>query len=313
MKNAIILSVLIALSATVAAQTDTVAGYKSIFGHESTVWNGATKLWDFFYNHELHASVDTAINGINYKKIEYYDASLAYLRRFSTLDFYIREDTTTGKVWYRYTESALETPGVHSLLSESQIDTDFLLIDMSLGLGDSILLTHVSTGLSWYYVSSVAYVDSTKHITLTKKKWDGMNTTIEFIEGIGNIIYGVLVHQEFNTLVCCYKDGNLIYQNTDTANHPNWEYDGCTVYDRDGGGVVDVDNTVTISPNPCTSILNIAGENIQSASIFDIKGNIILQDIPVNMPIDLTGIPCGIYFVQILHSDTIFTRTIIKK
>ena len=268
MKKIVLLNVLLAVLMAAGAQTDST-GYKSIFGRESTVWNGAvnnTVTKAIWRNYELRTASDTLIGDYTYTKIEhyYYDRHGEYYSHIPCRDFYVREDTTRGRVWVRYTEEAIES----GVVSYNRIDSDMLVMDMSLEIGDSVFLCRtVNFGVfpQWFYVSSVVYdEDSTKHIFLNDwaPEWAIMSelpkriitfSQAEFIDGIANLTRNMLEKQIDNAFTCCHKDGVLVYRDIDTNYFLNND-SSCVVYERPYVGIYETDSAeaVSIFPNPCT-------------------------------------------------------------
>ncbi len=310
MKKIIILSVLFALSATVTAhaQIDTVTGYKSIFGHESTVWNVMMVYLDDYngYNYIMRSSIDTSVNDNIYKKIEVYFynniVDTEYLEQYILL----REDTTTGKVWFRCI-------GDDRLEYEIGIkDTDFLIMDMSMEIGDSILLFLVgrqysySILLDWFFVSAIDTINNSKTIHLHDK----YNHEVEFIEGIGgsNLFDAIEPWHLYSALVCCHKDGELVYHKA----APYHSDENCII-PYVGIENSAIESSVSIYPNPCGDYIIIKGDNIQQATIYDMEGRVVCPNICMATTIDIKKLHAGVYFLKIISNHEITIKTIIKK
>ena len=310
MKKIIILSVLFALSATVTAhaQIDTAAGYKSIFGHESTEWNVALNYLDDYnwYNYIMRSSIDTSVNDNIYKKIEVYFynniVDTEYLEQYILL----REDTTTGKVWLRCV-------GGDDWLEQriGVTDTDFLIMDMSMEIGDSIFLFLSSMTFDllwedWFYVRCIDTINGHKTIHLQNEQ----NYTIDFIEGIGasNLFDVIEPWHFYSALVCCHKDGELIYHKT-VPGHPD---ENCII-PYVGIENSAVESSVSVYPNPCSDWIMIKGENIQQATIYDMEGRVLCQNIYTTSSIDTKELPLGVYFLKVISGHEITIKTIIKK
>lgn len=315
MKKIIILSVLIALSATVTAhaQTDTVTGYKSIFGHESTVWNGVSSDIDGNYNnYVLETICDTIIDEKNYKKLKFYHVGRNYStneRKGLVGNIFLREDTSTGEAWCRYPEEYLD----RELIGTIEIP----IMNLNLNVGDSTYVGFFSSywlRRKMYYVNSVVYIDSLKHIFLVDDPEDNVgndNNTIQFIEGVGcSNLFGLIPVGDFSELLCCHKDGELVY-------HSNWDsahVEGC-LYRAPWDNIVNRENikAVTVSPNPCSDRVTITGDNIKSASLWDIKGNRIMADVVANNLVDLSSLPGGVYFLRVVNDNNPSCKIIIKQ
>jgi hypothetical protein len=75
-------------------------------------------------------------------------------------------------------------------------------------------------------------------------------------------------------------------------------------------------NSLSIYPNPSTSIFNIASENtIQSFQVLDQLGKVVLNK-EVNekhIQVDLTGNSIGVYFVKIVSEGYHVTKKLVKE
>lgn len=303
MKKIVLLNVLLAMLMAVNAQTDSI-GYKSIFGREFTEWRGATMFYDLWWeNHVLQTDGDTVIGEYTYKKVTYKN----------WCEYYLKEDPQTGKVWCRYPDRVTTMTGFHM-----EADTDYLIMDLSLEINDSIVLTMMCMGGGLhdrlFYVSSIDYVDSMKHIVLMDDydEYGYYGCVVEFVEGAGcsNLFGMIPIAQIENEFVCCHKDGVLVYHN---PTHPlHQEGDSCQIPPY-GNIIVDGCLTITVSPNPCTDWVVIEGENIQSASLCDINGIILLTNINVPGEINMADFPIGVYFIRVVYNNTILCKKIIKR
>jgi hypothetical protein len=312
MKKTIILSVLIALSATVVAQNDTVTGYKSIFGHESTVWNGVSSEIDGNYNnYVLETICDTIIDEKNYKKLKFYHVGRNYStneRKGLVGNIFLREDTSTGEVWCRYPEEYLD----RELIGTIEIP----IMNLNLNVGDS---TYVGFFRSYwlrrkmFYVDTVVYIDSLKHIILVDDPEDFVckdNNTIQFIEGVGcSNLFGLIPVGDFSELLCCHKDGELVY-------HSNWNsahVEGC-LYRAPWDNIVNREKikAVTVSPNPAADRVTVAAEGMERVELIDVDGTVLLRrDCRGECQIDLTGLAAGLYLVRATTPRGTTTRRLV--
>ncbi len=82
--------------------------------------------------------------------------------------------------------------------------------------------------------------------------------------------------------------------------------------------VLDIDNlsnNIQIFPNPSNGIFTIAGDDIVSIDIINIKGEIIRSDQNIsqkNNNLDISDMPNGIYFIKINSKLSSELRKIIK-
>ena len=227
----------------------------------------------------------TVIEGIQYKKIEYSDCKLFngeyYESRDPEHDFYLREDTATGKLWCRFPDWCYEE---EDFWYWEESYPEVLIADMSLTIGDTFVV-YPPVGQGQYRVI-YNVVDTTtenhSHIVVLQSPFN--EPTIKFIEGVGctNLFdYGIFV--SIGSIVrCCHKDNELIY---------HWQSQ-----EDDGNCVpsyVDIEecedrHTVSVYPNPCTDKVWIDGEDIQSASLLDIRGKVLLSTIDTHHPLDIS-------------------------
>ncbi len=247
----------------------------------------------------MRSSIDTSVNETKYKKIEIY-SSAAWER-----DILLREDTTTGKVWLRCV-------GGDDWLEQriGVTDTDFLIMDMSMEIGDSIFLFLSSMTFDllwedWFYVRCIDTINGHKTIHLQNEQ----NYTIDFIEGIGasNLFDVIEPWHFYSALVCCHKDGELIYHKT-VPGHPD---ENCII-PYVGIENSAVESSVSVYPNPCSDWIRIEGDNIQSACLYDILGSVIMDNVDVHSPINLSSLPHGVYLLRVANGNTLLTKTIIK-
>ena len=238
-------------------------GFQSFFGLESTEWNGVTEYYDVpWENQLLRITNDTLISDMYFKKVEY---SAVYWHngysegRDSSLDFFLREDTATGKLWCRFPDG----------------NADLIIADMSLSIGDTI--------------------------------YEFTERSIMFIEGVGcsNLLDYLRLHIIGSRMVCCHKDGELIYH----YSMEGWSEEDCVV--RPVGINDCVENQkVHIWPNPCNDWIYInSDEYIESAKIYDMMGHLILDNISCKDKVCIKNLPQGIY---LLFVETNYSKSQIK-
>src|SRR5258706_4130345 len=166
--------------------------YNSLLG-DTTEWNVVLDVLPVIHERSFFDIVegnqvawgDTIIGGLNYKIFE---------QQWWSLIGYMREDTSTQKVWFR----------------EDAASPELLLYDFSLNQNDSVFLTfpnYISgdafpTG--WYYVDSVV----TRNITIGSRKFyylsnpaspvnmmdNGNRFYLVWIEGIGRNIHPAYIY-----------------------------------------------------------------------------------------------------------------------
>ena len=306
MKKTIVLSLLICLAATATAQTDSV-GYKSIFGHESTVWNGAiVDMDDWWYNYVLRSSIDTTIDELKYKKIECsrvysHNENYGEELREEWKDILLREDTTTGKVWLRF----LHDGGYHH-----SVDTDYLIMEMTLNIGDSFLLRETSgyvTYEDWYYVTNITNTGSLKKIHLQKG-----NNSLDFIEGVGctNLFGIALCYNVSSTLRCCFKDGELVWK------VPDSEYGDDCIIPWVSIENIEEEPSVFVSPNPaCGTVTVHDTEEMTEIEVLDIFGSKVMahKDSGLTAKLNVATLSRGTYMVRVTTAKGVATHKLLLR
>ncbi len=249
-------------------------GYQSIFGNDSTTWYQAREAIDRIDLIVIKSQYDTLIKTKNYIRV-----SIDGIIEKSA--FFLREDTTPGKLWILDLENAME----------------YLLMDLSLNRGDTF---RVSTNFS--YQDSLAIVDSVfisegrKHIILNYDLQIGSNIEkLRFIEGIGpgsGLIYQIntlddnIVNSHF--LLCVFKDServfkdeqfsteNCIYTNGQVNIFENVVKGGVSIYPNPGAKNLQI--VFPLESNGKLEVYNINGQLVDSYSI----NSITTFNLPVN-------------------------------
>jgi hypothetical protein len=269
--------------------------YKSIFGQAQTAWNVVYQLDECKLTDSLVVGGDTTIWGVDYKKIiDYYDPL--------GMPFFgcIREDTNTGRVWY---------------LDYTTFFDEFLVMDLSLNVGDSFLICNLGGGIDTAYVDSIKYVGSNKCVILSCSPFSNPVLSmwyekLKFIEGIGpnaGIIFQIHKATDFwggrSYLLCAYKDNVQIYTNTS-----NDFYGQCRVH----LGSIDENKfdflKLKLFPNPSSDKIKIDYNGCQpfSIEIYNYTGKLISLMTDINsslFDIDMTEYPHGIYLIKVKGND----------
>jgi hypothetical protein len=169
--------------------------YESVFDADTTQWNYFTdyNIADYWSTAVYIAAYDTIITDKPYKLL--FEDYLWETKHYG----YLREDTASGTFWLRFIEDT----------------TEFLLMDLSLEIGDTFLMRNYynSEANQIYIVDSTRY-DQGKKLVFLHSQYSAPYY-ITFMEGIG-VDYIFQVIQEpwiFNIFLCAYKDNNLIYVN----------------------------------------------------------------------------------------------------
>ncbi len=254
-----------------AADSTEPTEYQSYFGQETTLWNAVGAFYDCpWENYLIRIAGDTVVDQRNYKKAEYSDV---YWRggydenRVPEYDFLLREDRSTGRLWGRYTDE----------------EEDFLIADMSLSIGDTFYMRETySYSVITFIVQDTYTVDSRRTIVLNDNTYYG--ESLIFVEGIGCSDMGSL-RTGFGLsgpLVCCHKDGELVYH------HPvqGFPENDCIVR-AVGIDDVEADNTKVYSHDGRIVVEGADGETVR---IYDITGRAVHNE---------TLLPTGVYIVKV--------------
>jgi hypothetical protein len=290
----IIFFLLMVASAPLMAQP-----YQSIFGKDSTSWAFE------YYNlpgkliGEAKISRDTLINDTAYKVVE-----LAALRGF------MREDTMTGKVWYRG-ENFLSYPNPHTELWANEV----LIFDYSLQPGDSFEVSnhqYMDTSHRYSKVDSVKYINGSKYIyfDMADTNWVNSGITEQYVmvEGSGGNMspfWKCHLYQTYNVyftqyMLCYYKDGIK-------TGYENVRYAG------DCAPTMGIDESdlnkgnITIYPNPATHNISLTfkgKEQRVNIAMYDVVGKLISKEDAImigNYPhqIDMGKLASGVYVISI--------------
>lgn len=281
--------------------------YESLFSHGdySTTW---THKWVNLGQDGITSSryeKDTVVHGVTYKKVILSNPSLN--RPFAGGLF--REDTTSGKVWYR--DIKFSNPFASSDTAER------LAFRFDLKVGDTFDLSHTTRRFpdSLSIVDSVRTINGLKHIYFKAKVY-GRSTLsdgepLTFIEGVGcnlgvlwkhgNSNPGTVTHAElFATyLLCSFKNGVK-------TDYHNREYNG----DCDPRLQIAQPNTrskaepsIYLYPQPARGTVRIdndSGQPISGIWVFTPQGKLVYrcsgQDIK---QLDLGDLPAGLYYMKL--------------
>lgn len=252
--------------------------YESIFGENSTQWNmTAGNLWGFTTN-EHRIVQDTLIDGMSYKMVGEY----------SLFDYFgfLREDQSTGRVWYR----------------SNQSDEEMLIMDLSLNVNDSFYVGGIwNSNHDYHRVDSIYYKEGRKHIRLDLELIHTPRAEkLIMIEGITTNMgfrYKDCYYPNnvFSDLLCVFKDGEQVYGTNE-----------CLVSEVEE---VHREPNLKVYPNPFRNQITIdSKENGGWGSylLVDQYGRVI-QTAGIHHPVQkinkLGHLPNGIYFIVIQSKD----------
>ncbi|HYX07999.1 MAG TPA: T9SS type A sorting domain-containing protein [Bacteroidales bacterium] len=257
------------------------AQYKTVFGDDTTQWNIIYTIPDYFPINVYKAYDDTIIGNKSYLKVFKSYQGSAY-----NLFGYLKEDTSSGKLWFR-----------------SMDDKERLIMDLSLKKTDTFYFGFDDSLL--YTVDTIFYYNGKKHNSFNGES----NDSIQFIEGIGpfNLFYFEYVSRPYNAQIrCMKKDNQLVYMNSG--------YTSCQ--DIDVGINANKSEQPLIFPNPATHSIKIKTRtgNPVSVEVFSSTGLLILKTITsIEKNIGIDCLPAGIYIVRIREQGKYYSAKLYKE
>jgi len=256
----------------------------------------------------------TATDNTVLKKVEHYNNYTQPNTPSNT--FYLREDTSEGKLWIR-----------------SQLDgNEFLISDMTLDVGDT---TNIFSPYSVNTVTSIEYINGKKHIYFDNQYFLNLipglvnsNKDLFFKEGVIPFMVAEPITQGTqgsyfvgeSATVCVVKDSNHVFTADDIWEINLGPYDPdwikCELFDIYNLSNEEFNiNTISLYPNPTTDVLNIESPqfNIQKIEIFNLNGKRFLSQNFNQQPINLSSLSKGLYLIKIYGEEGISTKKLIKE
>jgi hypothetical protein len=257
------------------------AQYQTVFGDDTTQWNIIYTIPDYFPTNVYKAYDDTTIGNKSYLKVFKSDQGSAY-----NLFGYLKEDTSSGKLWFR-----------------SLDDKERLIMDLSLKKTDTFYFGFDDSLL--YTVDTIFYFNGKKHISFNGES----NDSIQFIEGIGpfNLFYFEYVSRPYDAQIrCMKKDNQLVYMNSLYL----------TCLDNNVGVEDIVNEKIKIFPNPAKDyfIVKKNSPNSIRIDIFNSTGILLMTATTnYNKRIDINILPTGFYFIRIKERNKYFLSNLSKQ
>lgn len=305
MKKIVFLIVTIVAMLSTSAQN--LDSFDSFFGKDSTFWNVGFYIIDLpVANMGYYVSGDTSLDGHNYKLINEYEY---YYPGFSEeqdngLICMMREDTLTGRLWFRYLDGR-----------------EVMVVDMSLSVGDTIgpiAIEPLSIG-SWdstgYYVVIREENNPGGKTLYLRGAVDGRPNEMTFIEGIGS---DALFWQAWTSrqrpffgncgsdLFCVHKDGEHVYQGFEGLEDCKAPFLEINAVGNQG--------KMTLCPNPTTDRITIDGlQGVCHIDLYNALGKHVKSMSGDNRTIDVADLPMGVYLIRITAGNHSFTTKLIKK
>ena len=179
--------------------------YESVFGTDSTRWRGPFCQLDQHHYFDLATDSTTTLNGMSYHFAGWLTDGTIDDNDYPPAGL-LREDTQTGRAW------------MYGITGWDFQDTlEYLVMDLSLQVGDTFMVYSDMFGDETATVDSVYTKDARKHVRTTYQNWSHANP-LTFIEGIGtNYGFGYM-HDPLNLCSCIrfyWKDGVEVYFNSE--------------------------------------------------------------------------------------------------
>ena len=263
--------------------------YESIFGKNSTLWIIKWNNLDFGGIDSIVVQKDTLIDNIPWKKI-------INKQPYSWSGGLLREDTLSGKVWYKPLEFLP--------------DTEYLAFDYSLIKGDTFNLSSNYNPKLMGVVDSFYLENSTNHIRFNSSVHPSETEQITWIEGVsGN--QGPFYKEShlflWPYLLCAYKDGVQTYSNLRHNGNCNPIISGTTSANEAP--------EFQVFPNPFQSHLFIdcpSLDHFESFDIFNQKG-ILVDSGRFQTLIEIQNSNPGIYILRLVtENGKVASRVVIR-
>ncbi|MGZ5242393.1 MAG: T9SS type A sorting domain-containing protein [Bacteroidia bacterium] len=280
------------ISAYIISPKNASAQYKSVFGKTSTSWTGFRYCSGVEISDSFHIAGDTVINSINYKKI-----MVEHMNNTNRLYGFIREDTLSGNIWFKYAEEDTK---------------EKLIMTLNLQLGDSFSIYHYNVSPPYNIISDTVIVDSIYYMNGLKNIrfnapldcYLGELINFTFIEGIGpNAHFGYTGYKNGvdHALICYFKDSVKYYS-----------FEGlhgkCSIFNT---GIIEKLtgqlNNVKLYPNPTNGSGIVTCQNEKNAclnlEIYDLNGKRIFTNSSKTTYItfDINAFENGVYVYKLMN------------
>ena len=258
------------------------------FPDSNAVWGmsaGCNIDWGCFSSQYIQNFLDgdTVIDGLNYRIV--HEATSAVSGSCCGVESdlgagYLRDDTIAHKVYWRI-------PGM---------DSDSLLYDFTLEVGDTLRGLYGNTGLCAEGVVTVHSIDSIMVGPSFHRKinfyWDACFGP-SIIEGIGSttgLTFCTFMNKSFGTVLTCFMvDGELLY--TAPCGAPDLTACGELPLGIAANGQSRKPD-IAASPNPSTGIFTISQE-AEQVSVYTAQGRLLFRQ--HGKDVDLSAYPPGLY------------------
>ncbi|MCB0583018.1 MAG: T9SS type A sorting domain-containing protein [Phaeodactylibacter sp.] len=157
--------------------------------------------------------------------------------------------------------------------------------------------------------SYVVENDSTAVFSVKVFQWDGENWA-----PFGEDISGDRVNEYFGASLSFSSDGNRLA--IGAYSDEGGPAGRVLVYDLSmisSSATVSAEDNLRVFPNPTSGLIELAGVDRGLVKVMDQMGRTLFQEDAAQTPIDLTGLPGGVYFIQALSGSRPVVRKVVKK
>ncbi len=269
-------------------------------GVDTAVWFVSYSYGPFDYGYyNIITSGDTIFDGKEYTKLHYGDNDGNPHAYYGA----IREE---NKIIY------LRDLISNHLLGSNNINSDTILFDFNVEVGDTVNWFHIQTGaMEVYSIDSVQVADGTYRKQFNFVHIHNGSIGLQAIEGIGSkfgFIYAPIIGGGGTSTYCYFLNGDFVW----TSWFGTTESDCYTSTKQ-----LKLNSNIKIFPNPTNDVLNINFENKEQREliIFDQLGKVVLNEVSneTNIILNLKPLAKGFYILAIQTKEGRFTKKIIKK
>lgn len=268
--------------------------------------------------HQISTSLDTQINGKKYYRM---------LHDNQLLLGFLREDSVNKKIFFA------ETGPNDSV----QINTDALLYDFSLNVGDTTIIHTFEAVSSFNRIDTLRLdsigteksilfgvllaPDSLRLFYLSHLKSSVFDKPIVWIEGMGSYLGLQFPSEQVNLAIylhCFSRDSMLEFRRSG-----EWGGDSCYQNAIAGGGLISIEedfseSSINLFQNGGNLLITTSEPNLQITSIriIDLNGRELLKQhfsTPESeFQFDISHFPQGLYYVQVMGEDGFYAKSFVK-
>ncbi|UKN01261.1 T9SS type A sorting domain-containing protein [Paracrocinitomix mangrovi] len=276
MKKIILSMLLLVAGNQIKAQS-----YESVFSDTTSQWNIVRAAACDLFCYGDYKVTDTVLFDTTY----YFKLNTSGGMFFDN-PIYVREDSTSGKVWYYDYQFS---------------QAEYLTMDLSLGVGDTFVYYSSPTIAYDAIVDTVYYVNGKKHVQIGAliNICGTVFDTIVFIEGTGTTAGFAFQNSSSDLsnineyLLCHSKDSVNVYAET----YFNGACQLCML------GLQENQFEFEVFPNPANDLLNIklSAQEQYDVELFDVSGKTVLtnNNLSGNQILSLNELKSGSYLIQI--------------